>query len=55
MGRRGASVSVTLLSVAVLAAAAAAGVTPPKGSRAAIDFYNHQANAFADLPGVRIV
>lgn len=55
MGRRWASVSITLLSVAVLAAAAAAGVTPPKGSRAAIDFYNHQANAFADLPGVRIV
>lgn len=55
MGRRRASVAFALLSVAVLAAAAAAGVTPPRGSRAAIDFYNRQANAFADLPGVRIV
>lgn len=55
MGRRRASVAIVVSTVGALAAAAAAGVTPPKGSRAAIDFYNRQADAFADLPGVRIV
>lgn len=55
MGRRRASVAIAALGVAVLAAAAAAGVSPPTGSRAAIDVYSRQANAFAGLPGVRIV
>jgi hypothetical protein len=41
--------------LAVLASAAVAGVTPPKGDPAAIAFYSNQANAFADLPGTRIV
>lgn len=55
MSRRRASVAVAFVTVAVLASAAAGGVIPPRGSRPAIDFYNRQASAFAELSGVRIV
>src|SRR5579885_1235171 len=42
-------------AAAALASAALAATAPPTGDRAAIRFYATQANAYAALPGVRIV
>ena len=43
------------LATALGAGALAAVVTPPKGDHTAISFYGRQADAFAQLSGVRVV
>jgi hypothetical protein len=53
VSRRGVALAVSLAALA--AAALAAAGTPPKGDRAAISFYRHEANGFANVAGLRIV
>jgi hypothetical protein len=59
--RRRVALAVSLASLAPAALAAAGSIaarptaTPPKGDRTAIAFYRHQADAFSNLAGVRIV
>ena len=53
--RRGTFAAVTAASAAVVVASALAASTPPTGDRTAIRFYTGQANAYAALPGAKIV
>ena len=60
MGRRSrttrrAAFAAALVGAGVLVSSAASAFTPPKGDRAAIAFYTRRAEAYARVPGVRIV
>ncbi|HZT17051.1 MAG TPA: hypothetical protein VFA19_14015 [Gaiellaceae bacterium] len=53
--RRRRTLTAAASAAAVLVSSAPAATSPPTGDRAAIRFYTAQANAYAALPGVKIV